>query len=581
MASQISPEMTVMYCNAKQWHRVRRRILEDGAPKKRVSRETGISRKTINKMLTHKDPPRYAPRRRNYPKLGAYIPRINQLLFEKRSVAPPTKIIVQDIVRRLQQDDGFTGSYDSVRNYIRQVTHPDGAAWERIYNTIIQLPKLRAIEFIKVLSRDNSPSLTFTQVELLAQEASCLFELKCPPNRDEQRLIDVEWMRQLLQNDMDDAARLRELEDIPELCVLLRHLHNGRLSDRNRSLAVLASHRKISTTTICVFLGVGKVFIRKCRNTFVSMGATGLFVRQTRSNRKVDSEDLRNAVFKLLHEPPADHGINRTSWTMPLLCKVLKENDRQVGTAVVAKIIKAAGYKWRKAKIVLTSNDPTYSEKLARIRSILSNLAPADAFFSIDEFGPFAVKMKPGRILVPPGFKPTVPQWQKSRGCLIMTAALELSSNQVTHFYSAKKNTDEMIRMMEALIKKYPGRRNLYLSWDAASWHISKRLFTRIDAHNATAASEGGPLIETAPLPASAQFLNVIESVFSGMARAIIHNSNYKSIDEAKAAIDLYFNDRNCQFQRNPKKAGKKIWGQEREPAEFSDANNCKNPRYR
>jgi hypothetical protein len=391
----------------------------------------------------------------------------------------------------------------------------------------------------------------------------------------------LEWMRQLLQNDMDDAARLRELEDIPELCVLLRHLHNGRLSDRNRSLAVLASHRKISTTTICVFLGVGKVFIRKCRNTFVSMGASGLFARQTRSNRKVDSEDLRNAVFKLLHEPPADYGINRTSWTMPLLCKVLKENDRQVGTAVVAKIIKAAGYKWRKAKIVLTSNDPTYSEKLARIRSILSNLAPADAFFSIDEFGPFAVKMKPGRILVPPGFQPTVPQWQKSRGCLIMTAALELSSNQVTHFYSAKKNTDEMIRMMEALIKKYPGRRNLYLSWDAASWHISKRLFTRIDAHNATAASEGGPLIETAPLPASAQFLNVIESVFSGMARAIIHNSNYKSIDEAKAAIDLYFNDRNCQFQRNPKKAGKKIWGQEREPAEFSDANNCKNPRYR
>jgi len=184
-------------------------------------------------------------------------------------------------------------------------------------------------------------------------------------------------------------------------------------------------------------------------------------------------------------------------------------------------------------------------------------------------------------MLVPPGFQPTVPQWQKSRGCLIMTAALELSSNQVTHFYSAKKNTDEMIRMMEALIKKYPGRRNLYLSWDAASWHISKRLFTRIDAHNATAASEGSPLIETAPLPASAQFLNVIESVFSGMARAIIHNSNYNSIDEAKAAIDLYFDDRNCQFQRNPKRAGKKIWGQEREPAEFSDANNCKNPRYR
>ena len=570
-----------MYCNANQWHRIRRSILENGAPKKRVSRETGISRKTINKMLTHIEPPRYAARRRNYPKLSAYIPRINQLLLEHGSVPTSNRINVQDIVRHLRQDDGFTGSYDSVRNYIRQVTLPDGPAWERAYSTIIQLPKPRAIEFIKILLRDNSHALLASQAKLLVQGASCSSELPSFPNRDAQRLVDVESMRQLLQNDTDAAALCRELETIPELSVLLRHLHQGRLSDRNRSLAVMASHRNIPSKTICAFLGVGNVFVRKCRHKFDSLGALGLFARQTRSNCKVDSEVLRSAVFKLLHEPPADHGINRTSWTMSLLCKVLKDNGQQVGPAVVTKMIKAAGYKWRKAKIVLTSNDPTYSEKLARIRSILSNLPPADAFFSIDEFGPFAIKMKPGRTLVPPGFQPTVPQWQKSRGCLIMTAALELSSNQVTHFYSAKKNTDEMIRMMEALINKYPGRRNLYLSWDAASWHISKRLFTHIDAHNTTAASEGGPLIETAPLPASAQFLNVIESVFSGMARAIIHNSNYKSIDEAKAAIDRYFDDRNCQFQRNPKKAGKKIWGQEREPAEFSDANNCKNPRYR
>jgi transposase len=578
--TQISLE-TFMYRNAKQWHRIRRSILENGVPKKRISRETGISRKTINKMLTHKDPPRYAPRRRDYPKLGPYIPRINQLLFEKGPVPTSTKIIVQDIVHLLRQEDGFTGSYDSVRNYIRHVTHPDDAAWERAYNTIIQLPKFRAIEFIKILSRDNSPALTSSQVKLLAQEASCSLELTCYPNRDEQRLIDVEWMRQLLQNDVDEAALRRELDDIPELSVLLRHLHNGRLSDRNRSLAVLASHRKISSKTICAFLGVGKAFVRKCRNKFGSMGATIFFAPQTKSNRKFDNEKLRAAVFKMLHEPPAEHRINRTSWTLALLCKTLKENGTPVGISVVAKMIKSAGYKWRKAKIVLTSNDPAYSEKLARIRSILSNLPPGDAFFSIDEFGPFAIKMKPGRMLVPPGFQPTVPQWQKSRGCLIMTAALELSSNQVTHFYSAKKNTDEMIRMMEALIAKYPGRRNLYLSWDAASWHISKRLFTRIEAHNATATKEGGPLIETVPLPASAQFLNVIESIFSGMARAIIHNSNYKSIDEAKAAIDLYFENRNGQFQQNPKRAGKKIWGQEREAAEFSDANNCKNPRYR
>ena len=121
---------------------------------------------------------------------------------------------------------------------------------------------------------------------------------------------------------------------------------------------------------------------------------------------------------------------------------------------------------------MLTSNDSQYAEKLAHIRLILSRLGPDEAFFSVDEFGPFAVKAKPGRVLAAPGEEPQVAQWQKSKGCLIITAALELSGNQVTHFYSTKKNTTEMIRMMNLLLDRYRDRPKLYLSWDAASWHI-------------------------------------------------------------------------------------------------------------
>lgn len=251
------------------------------------------------------------------------------------------------------------------------------------------------------------------------------------------------------------------------------------------------------------------------------------------------------------------------------------------GQQVLRQIIHDAGWKWRKARVVLTSQDPAYREKLAAVQAILSNLAPDEAFFSIDEFGPFAVKMKQGLMLDPPGPHRVVPQWQKSKGCLIMTAALELSGNQVTHFYSDRKNTTEMIRMMDVLLDRYADRRTLYLSWDAASWHISKKLKKRIEEHNATAEAGGRPRVETAPLPAGAQFLNVIESVFSGMARAIIHNSNYPSADAVRAAIDQYFADRNQQFYDNPKRAGKRIWGKELVPSVFSDSNNCKDPRWR
>jgi hypothetical protein len=65
------------------------------------------------------------------------------------------------------------------------------------------------------------------------------------------------------------------------------------------------------------------------------------------------------------------------------------------------------------------------------------------------------------------------------------------------------------------------------------------------------------------------------------MARAIIHNSNYQSVEEAKVAIDRYFAERNAYFQEHPQRAGRKIWGREGVASEFSEGQNCKDSNYR
>ncbi len=393
--------------------------------------------------------------------------------------------------------------------------------------------------------------------------------------------VAFDWMRSVLQKETKSAALRRELGDIPDFDVLLRHLYDGRLSQRNRSMVILAGHRRLCSRHISSFLAISRRTCGRYRRLFEAGGSAALFARKVRSTRKIDDDSLKSAIFSLLHEPPSNHGINRTSWKMGDLCRVLRETGRPACSDVVRKIIRAAGYKWRSARVVLTSNDPAYSEKLGRIRLILSGISSDEAFFSIDEFGPFAVKMTYGRALSAPGEHRIVPQWQKPRGSLIVTAALELGTNQITHFYSGKKNTAEMIHMMDVLISRYSDRRKLYLSWDAASWHISKRLYQHVEEHNKAAISTYAPIVETVPLPSGAQFLNVIESVFSGMSRAIIANSDYATVEDARVAIDRYFDERNVHFQQRPRKAGNKIWGKEREPAAFSAANNCKDPRYR
>jgi hypothetical protein len=293
--------------------------------------------------------------------------------------------------------------------------------------------------------------------------------------------------------------------------------------------------------------------------------------------------DARNAVFALLHSPPASHGINRTSWRQADLLRLLREQGNAMSKGCLAAIIKSSGFSWRRARKVLTSNDPEYRAKMDRIHSILAGLGPEDRFFSIDEYGPFAIKMQSGRKLVGPGECPVVPQRQKSRGSLIVSAALELSRNQVTHFYSEGKNTGEMIRLLETLMAQYTDCRKLYLSWDGASWHASKRFQERVKEVNDEnyRLSHQSPTIELAPLPSGAQFANVIESVFSGMARAIIHNSNYQSVEEAKVAIDQHFAERNAYFQEHPQRAGRTIWGKEGVASDFSEGHNCKDSKYR
>ena len=214
---------------------------------------------------------------------------------------------------------------------------------------------------------------------------------------------------------------------------------------------------------------------------------------------------------------------------------------------------------------------------------MLSHLRDDEKFFSIDEFGPFSVRMRGGAAWTPIGETRVVPQRQRSKGRLIVTGALELSTNQITHFYSEKKNTGEMIRLLDILLRQYSNQRCLYLSWDAASWHVSAKLNERVAEVNSTAETDPRrtPIVKLMPLPASAQFLNVIESVFSGMAKAILHNSDYRSVEDCKAAIDRYFAERNEAYRRNPARAGKKIWGKELVKPRFAPSNNCKDPNWR
>jgi transposase len=164
---------------------------------------------------------------------------------------------------------------------------------------------------------------------------------------------------------------------------LLRSVHDPRSRQRNRAIAVLAHKQGFPIRRISACLGLNRNTCRRYLRAYREGGVEQLLAPMTRGPRKADSEDLKAAVFRILHERPSDHSINRTSWIMSDLRAALAHQGFPVCLQVIRQIVRDAGWKWRKARIVLTSHDPAYREKLAAVQAILSNLASDEAFFSV------------------------------------------------------------------------------------------------------------------------------------------------------------------------------------------------------
>jgi transposase len=286
--------------------------------------------------------------------------------------------------------------------------------------------------------------------------------------------------------------------------------------------------------------------------------------RKSRSepNRQAALEQRRRRILEILHTGPRFFGINRSNWNHSSIALAYRQQHNEaISKSTVGRFVRKSGYTMKKARKVLCSPDPEYREKVDLVLHTLQNLESLDLFFFVDELGPMQVKKYGGRTFVAKNEQYTFPQRQQSRGVITMAGALNAVTNQVTWVYGSSKDTTAMIDLIELLFNQHTGATRIYVTWDSASWHGSNILVDWLDTFNAETLRRGkGPLIYLVPLPTSSQFLDVIEAVFSGMKKAVIHHSNYGSANEMKAAISLHFSERNAYFLENPKRVGKKIW---------------------
>ena len=103
------------------YRRVRLACHREGLSRREASRQFGIDRKTVAKILLHSEPPGYRRRQPpKRPKLAPFTDIIDGILEEDRTVHRKQRHTAKRIFERLRDEHGFTGKQTIVKDYVRE-----------------------------------------------------------------------------------------------------------------------------------------------------------------------------------------------------------------------------------------------------------------------------------------------------------------------------------------------------------------------------------------------------------------------------------------------------------------------------
>lgn len=101
---------------------VRKAVLRDGKSQRRISRELGIHRETVKRMLQQEGLPRYQRSKpKLHPVMGPYLGVIESWLQADEEAPRKQRHTARRICERLREEYGFTGSERRVREVVAEL----------------------------------------------------------------------------------------------------------------------------------------------------------------------------------------------------------------------------------------------------------------------------------------------------------------------------------------------------------------------------------------------------------------------------------------------------------------------------
>lgn len=358
-----------------------------------------------------------------------------------------------------------------------------------------------------------------------------------------------------LETAMTRRTQRAELSISDEVRAELKNLAGSRTAPRReveRAQILLRYASGEGISAIHQALKISRPTIYKCVDKALAAGVlSGLKDRYHRPHAPVITPAAKAWVTDVACTKPCERGLAAELWTLSELARYVREHAPAAGhpslakaaKATVWRILNAQTLKPHKIRYYLEQRDPHFEAKMQEVLLVYQDVAlknagegdPSDPWVitvSLDEKpGVQAIENTAPDLPPVPGQHPT---WGRDHeyvrhGTLSILAAVDLQDGHIFAQVHPRHRSIEHIALLKDLDAHYPPECTIRVILDNHSSHISKETM----AYLATRPNR----FVYVHTPKHGSWLNLIEMVFSKMARSFLRRIRVKSADELRQRI--------------------------------------------
>ena len=350
-----------------------------------------------------------------------------------------------------------------------------------------------------------------------------------------------------------------KLSFTPEEIAILVELSRSRthpLREVERAKILLASVEGMNDSQIARELHTNRYKVIRTIKKALAYGLEDSLKDLPRSGRpKEISPEARAWIISIACMKPRDLGYPHELWTQRLLVEYIRihcqekgfEELSNISQGTVSKILNASKIKPHKIISYIEQRDPDFDSKSTVVLhtykqvEIIKNRVESgeevfSAIISYDEKpGILALENTAPDLLPKPGEYPAIARDYEyiRHGTVSLLAGIDLLTGNIFHKVFDKHRSKEFIEFLKYLDEIYPSQLKITIILDNLKVHTSKETTNYL-----ASVPNRFHFVFT---PKHASWLNIIESLFSKMARSMLRGIRTSSRDELKSRIDEYF----------------------------------------